>query len=113
MGLTKCEVGIIGAGPYGLAIAARLRERGTDSRIFGTPMQTWRTAMPRGMLLKSDGAGTNLPDPEGSITLEKHCASRGLPYTHHATLGTLPTTHCPFWLCASICPFGPRGASWV
>jgi cation diffusion facilitator CzcD-associated flavoprotein CzcO len=37
------DVAIIGAGPYGLSIAAHLAERGVDFRIFGSPMHTWRT----------------------------------------------------------------------
>ena len=31
-------IAIIGAGPFGLAIAAYLRHLGLDFRIFGTPM---------------------------------------------------------------------------
>src|SRR2546423_995195 len=32
------DVAIIGAGPYGLSVAAHLRGRGIDHRIFGEPM---------------------------------------------------------------------------
>jgi cation diffusion facilitator CzcD-associated flavoprotein CzcO len=42
------EIAIIGAGPYGLSIAAHLRAAGLDFRIFGSPMQTWIEHMPRG-----------------------------------------------------------------
>jgi cation diffusion facilitator CzcD-associated flavoprotein CzcO len=48
------DVAIIGAGPYGLSIAAYLDERRIDYRIFGSPMHTWRTSMPEGMVLKSE-----------------------------------------------------------
>ena len=47
------DVVIIGAGPYGLSIAAHLKAYGVDFRIFGHPMHTWRTHMPKGMHLKS------------------------------------------------------------
>jgi thioredoxin reductase len=73
------EVAIIGAGPYGLSIAAHLAGRGVDFRIFGSPMHTWRTSMPEGMVLKSEGNGSDLYDPEGEMTLSRFCADRGLP----------------------------------
>lgn len=74
------DVAVIGAGPYGLAIAAHLAARGVELRIFGQPMQTWRTAMPKGMVLKSEGFASNLYDPEGAFTLGAYCAQQGLPY---------------------------------
>jgi hypothetical protein len=73
---------IIGAGPYGLSLAAHLRHRGVPFRIFGTPMHSWRNRMPAGMCLKSDGFASNLSDPGAALTLEKFCAERGLPYSH-------------------------------
>ena len=36
------DVAVIGAGPYGLSLAAHLRARGADIRVFGFPMQSWR-----------------------------------------------------------------------
>ena len=47
------DVAIIGAGPYGLSVAAHLNALGVDYRIFGKPMQLWRDHMPPGMRLKS------------------------------------------------------------
>jgi FAD-dependent urate hydroxylase len=78
----ECEVAVIGAGPYGLSVAAHLRRRGVDFRIFGAPMQNWR-AMPKGMLLKSPGIGSSLSDPMSTLTLERYCASKGIPYSDH------------------------------
>jgi cation diffusion facilitator CzcD-associated flavoprotein CzcO len=49
------DVAIIGAGPYGLSIAAHLAGLGVDFRIFGSVMHTWQTSMPEGMVLKSEG----------------------------------------------------------
>jgi 2-polyprenyl-6-methoxyphenol hydroxylase-like FAD-dependent oxidoreductase len=74
------KVAIIGAGPYGLSIAAHLRAHGIDFRIFGSPMHSWRTRMPAGMFLKSEGFASNLQDPAGRFTLERFCAERGLRY---------------------------------
>jgi cation diffusion facilitator CzcD-associated flavoprotein CzcO len=74
------QVAIIGAGPYGLSVAAYLRERGIGFRIFGKPLHSWRAQMPKGMFLKSEGFASNLHDPQGAFTLGKFCAERGLPY---------------------------------
>ena len=76
----NCDVAIIGAGPYGLSLAAHLRARGIDYRIFGKPMDTWREHMPRDMHLKSDGFASNLSTPEAGGTLKDYCAARGLAY---------------------------------
>ena len=71
---------IIGAGPYGLSIAAHCRQRGIAFRIFGRPMDSWVSHMPKGMLLKSDGFASNISDPEDRLTLGKFCAERGIEY---------------------------------
>ena len=42
------EVAIVGAGPYGLSVAAHLRKAGVSVRQFGLPMQLWRDFMPEG-----------------------------------------------------------------
>jgi len=77
---TLPDVAIVGAGPYGLSLAAHLRARGVKFRIFGPPMKTWRDEMPPGMLLKSDGFATNLSDPAGACTLGGFCREQGEPY---------------------------------
>lgn len=74
------DVAIIGAGPYGLSIAAHLRAVGIRFRIFGRAMESWRVRMPEGMLLKSEGFASNLCDPEGKFTLKSFCGRRALPY---------------------------------
>jgi cation diffusion facilitator CzcD-associated flavoprotein CzcO len=72
---------IIGAGPYGLSIAAHLRSRGISFRVFGRPMDSWRAHMPKGMMLKSDGFASNISDPDGEFTLQKFCAEEGIEYS--------------------------------
>jgi thioredoxin reductase len=73
---------IIGAGPYGLSLAAHLRRSGTPFRIFGRPMDSWRAHMPKGMFLKSDGFASNISDPENRLTLGQFCAERGIEYAN-------------------------------
>jgi len=74
------DVVIVGAGPYGLSIAAHLRGAGVRYRIFGKPMATWREHMPAGMFLKSDGFASNLSDPQKRYTLKRFCEETGEPY---------------------------------
>ena len=73
-------VAIIGAGPYGLSLAAHLRARGIRYRIFGRPMQMWRDRMPRDMHLKSEPFACDLYEPSRRFTLRHYCAEQGLPY---------------------------------
>jgi thioredoxin reductase len=79
------EIAIVGTGPYGLSIAAHLRHLGIPYRIFGRPMDSWISHMPKGMLLKSDGFASTICDPEEKLTLEKFCAERGISF---APMGT-------------------------
>jgi cation diffusion facilitator CzcD-associated flavoprotein CzcO len=74
------NVAIIGAGPYGLSIAAHFRSRGIPFRIFGRPMDSWLNHMPKGMMLKSDGFASNIYDPGNAFTLGQFCAERGIKY---------------------------------
>jgi lysine/ornithine N-monooxygenase len=63
----RLDVAVIGAGPFGLSVAAHLNDR--PVRVFGAPMQTWRTRMPPDMRLRSDWEETSLsaPGDRGSI----------------------------------------------
>ena len=63
----QLDVAVIGAGPFGLSVAAHLAHRRV--RAFGRPMETWRTRMPPDMRLRSDWDETNLsaPGDRGSI----------------------------------------------
>ena len=45
--LNCVDIAIVGAGPYGLSLAAHLKAAGVSFRIFGKPMSTWRDHMPR------------------------------------------------------------------
>ena len=74
------DVVIVGAGPYGLSIAAHLAAQGVEYRIFGNPMSAWADQMPRGMHLKSEGFASSLADPEDRFTLAHYCRQEGLPY---------------------------------
>jgi thioredoxin reductase len=69
---------IIGAGPYGMSIAAHFQAAGVDFRIFGKPMHSWHHHMPVGTLLKSEGLSCNIYDPANRFTFERFCTDRHL-----------------------------------
>lgn len=77
---TSTNITIVGAGPYGLSIAAHLKYLGLQFRIVGSPMHTWRTHMPKGMHLKSAGLSATLFDPEKKFSLKEYCRQNDIPY---------------------------------
>ncbi|MGC2657533.1 MAG: NAD(P)-binding domain-containing protein [Bryobacteraceae bacterium] len=77
---TTIDVAIVGAGPYGLSLAANLQACGVGFRIFGTPMKIWRDHMPKGMSLKSEGFASNLHHPNSELTLGEYCRRKGIGY---------------------------------
>lgn len=50
---SKTELLIVGAGPFGLALAAQAQHDHIEHLIVGKPMEFWRANMPKGMLLRS------------------------------------------------------------
>ena len=74
------DAAIIGAGPYGLSIAAHFRRQGLAFRIFGPAMDSWRHHMPKGMMLKSDGFASNIYAPNGGYSLKQFCEDQGIQY---------------------------------
>ena len=71
------DVAIIGAGPYGLSLAAHLRARGVNYRIFGEPMRFW-LKMPIGINLKSLAFATNIYVPKYGHSFPNWCRQHGL-----------------------------------
>jgi FAD-dependent urate hydroxylase len=67
---------VVGAGPYGLAVAAQAIERGLDTVVVGRPMGFWRDHMPDGMFLRS-GLDWHL-DASGVDTFEAFIEYSGL-----------------------------------
>jgi FAD-dependent urate hydroxylase len=75
----SADVAVIGAGPYGLAVAARLRRAGgVDVRTFGEPMAFWERQMPEGMLLRSPREASHIGDPGDAWSLDRYEAALGL-----------------------------------
>ena len=78
MSASACDVAVVGAGPYGLAVSAHLRAaNGLDVRVLGEPMSFWSGNMPAGMLLRSPYVASHIADPDRSLTLDDYGRSRG------------------------------------
>jgi hypothetical protein len=82
------EVLVIGAGPYGLSVAAHLRELGVSHQIVGHPMSTWRSHMPSGMFLKSEPYASAIASPKPGFDLGSFSRTNNLPYTER--IGPVP-----------------------
>lgn len=69
--MDTCDVAILGAGPYGLSVAAHLRQsKLLDVRVLGGPMSFWERHMPAGMLLRSPCVATHFSHPQRRLTLD-------------------------------------------
>src|SRR5947209_15986637 len=74
-----CEIAVIGAGPYGLSIAAHLNACAIATNTFGEPMSFWRRNMPKGMKLRSPWRATSLSDPGKSLSLDAYTKGQNVP----------------------------------
>ena len=81
---TDLDTAIVGAGPYGLSIAAHLGATGRPYHLYGRPMESWRKFMPQGMILKSEPFASSLWDPKRHFTFERFCREQRIT---HARLG--------------------------
>ncbi len=81
---------IIGAGPFGLAMAAQSQHLGIDYLVVGKPMEFWKLNMPEGMYLRS-ACDWHL-DPQNVDTIDCFLQTQGL-----TTADVEPLSH-PFYL---------------
>lgn len=72
----RVDAAIVGAGPYGLSVAAHL---GARARTFGEPMETWRERMPPDMLLRSAWDETSFSARGGEGTIDGWAAATSEP----------------------------------
>jgi cation diffusion facilitator CzcD-associated flavoprotein CzcO len=75
--MSEVDVAVIGAGPYGLSVAAHLRASGLEVKIFGKPMSFWDSHMPAGMFLRSPWVASFLSDPKRDHTLDAYREASG------------------------------------
>jgi NADPH-dependent 2,4-dienoyl-CoA reductase/sulfur reductase-like enzyme len=74
--MSVTEVAVLGAGPYGLAVASALGSAGVEHRVIGHPMSFWRE-MPKGMLLRSNWTATSIADYRGQVSLDAYLQASG------------------------------------
>jgi FAD-dependent urate hydroxylase len=87
--MNKVPVAIIGAGPYGLSLAAHLAARKVDHRIFGHPMLFWSQIANAGAdrYLKSYCFGTNISTPARGFSFADYSVPRGLETFEPCSIG--------------------------
>ncbi|MFN8380697.1 MAG: NAD(P)-binding domain-containing protein [Anaerolineales bacterium] len=72
---TKTDLLIIGAGPFGLSLAAYVKYLGIDHVVAGRPMEFWKNNMPQGMYLRS--ASDWSLDPTNRFSILKYLETLG------------------------------------
>ncbi|MFJ7209020.1 NAD(P)-binding domain-containing protein [Streptomyces sp. NPDC098789] len=95
---------VVGAGPYGLSVAAHAAAAGLDVRVLGRPMASWRDHMPDGMYLKSEPWSSNLSAPDGRYTLADYCATRGTTAEHGTPLPIGTFSEYGLWFARQAAP---------
>lgn len=63
------EIVVIGAGPYGLSLAAHLQDAGLEPYVIGQSMAFWKKNMPGGMLLRSKSEASNIAAPQKRLSI--------------------------------------------
>ncbi len=81
MSTTDQDIAIVGAGPYGLSVAAHLRANGLPVRVFGPVMGFWERHMPKGMLVRSAWSASSIADPQGRFSLDAYEAEQPRPFS--------------------------------
>ncbi len=71
------EVVVIGAGPYGLSVAAHLQHAGVEPYVIGKTMAFWKENMPGGMLLRSKSEASNIAAPQKHLSIKGFEKARG------------------------------------
>lgn len=71
------DVVIIGAGPYGLSLAAHAVANGLSYRLLGYPMDFWKNQMPQNMFIRTPHEYVNFSDPDGTFTLKRFSEETG------------------------------------
>lgn len=81
------EAVVIGAGPYGLAVASHLKASGVSTHVFGEPMSFWAEHMPRGMRLRSPLRASHIADPDGAFSLDRYSAEKRIACDEQMPIG--------------------------
>jgi cation diffusion facilitator CzcD-associated flavoprotein CzcO len=102
---TRIDVAVVGAGPFGLSVAAHLT-RSCAVRTFGEPMETWKM-MPEDMLLRSAWEETSLSAPGGAGSIDEWVATTGEQRVEPIPLPYF--LRYAAWFAQTYAPEGDRG----
>lgn len=75
------DITIIGAGPYGISLAAHAAARGLSYALLGQPMQFWKDQMPPSMYIRTNPQYISLSDPDDAFTIQRYSAEAGVELT--------------------------------
>jgi hypothetical protein len=62
---------IVGAGPYGISLAANASAQQLSHRMFGQPMSFWKEGMPQNMYVRTPYQFVSFSDYESRYTMER------------------------------------------
>jgi len=79
--MKKKEAIVVGAGPYGLSIAAYLQATDVEPYVIGRPMAFWKEQMPKRMLLRSHIEASNIAAPHQRLSLAAYQQMTGSQVT--------------------------------
>lgn len=72
---------IIGAGPYGISLAAHASAHGLTYKLLGYPMHFWQNQMPQEMFIRTNPISIGLSDPQNMFTLDRFSEETGVEIT--------------------------------
>lgn len=80
------DVLVVGAGPYGIAVAQELHGRGLDVVSIGRPFETWHRHTLEVMNLRSDPRGSSVWSPDDRYDFPGFLREEGRPAGEHAVV---------------------------
>lgn len=69
---------IIGAGPYGISLAAHAAASQLSYVLLGKPMHFWSEQMPQNMFIRTNPRYISLSDKNDAFTIERYCSEKGV-----------------------------------
>jgi cation diffusion facilitator CzcD-associated flavoprotein CzcO len=100
--MDRCDVAILGAGPYGLSAAAHLQPvKGLDVRLFGETMSFWERHMPAEMGLRSPWAASHISTPENRLSLDVYRELKGNDHLAYP-VGVADFIKYGRWICDQV-----------
>lgn len=71
------DVMIIGAGPFGISLAAHAAGNGLEYKLFGYPMDFWKNQMPQDMFIRTPHEFVSFSDPKDEYTIQRFAEETG------------------------------------